>query len=43
MTMFSSVSAIKPDKEYAPVRSFEDSPDINQGELIGSSASFKHC
>jgi formate hydrogenlyase transcriptional activator len=39
--MFSSVSAIKPDKEYAPVRSFEDSPDINQGELIGSSASFQ--
>jgi len=41
MTMLSSVSAIKPDKEYAPVRSFEDSPDINQGELIGSSASFQ--
>ena len=39
--MFSSVSAIKPNKEYAPVRSFEDSPDINQGELIGSSASFQ--
>jgi formate hydrogenlyase transcriptional activator len=39
--MFSSVSAIKPDKEYAPVRSFEDSPDINQGELIGYSASFQ--
>jgi formate hydrogenlyase transcriptional activator len=39
--MLSSVSAIKPDKEYAPVRSFEDSPDINQGELIGSSASFQ--
>jgi formate hydrogenlyase transcriptional activator len=41
MTMLSSVSAIKPDKEYAPVRSFEDRPDINQGELIGSSASFQ--
>ena len=41
MTMFSSVSAIKSDKEFAPVRSFEDSPDINQGELIGSSASFQ--
>ena len=39
--MLSSVSAIKPDKEYAPVRSFEDSPDINQGELIGSSGSFQ--
>jgi formate hydrogenlyase transcriptional activator len=39
--MLSSVSAIKPDKEYAPVRSFEDRPDINQGELIGSSASFQ--
>jgi formate hydrogenlyase transcriptional activator len=41
MTMSYSVSAIRPDKEYAPVRSFEDSPDINQGELIGSSASFQ--
>jgi formate hydrogenlyase transcriptional activator len=39
--MLSSVSAIKLDKEYAPVRSFEDSPHINQGELIGSSASFQ--
>jgi formate hydrogenlyase transcriptional activator len=39
--MFSSISAIKPDKEYAPVRSFEDSADLSPGELIGSSASFQ--
>src|SRR5271170_7990098 len=31
----------KPDKEYAPVRSFEDSADLSLGELIGSSASFQ--
>ena len=41
MTMSYSISAIRPDMEYAPVRSFEDSADINQGELIGSSASFR--
>jgi transcriptional regulator with GAF, ATPase, and Fis domain len=35
-----SFSAIKPDREYAPVRSIEESANINQGELIGSSASF---
>jgi formate hydrogenlyase transcriptional activator len=40
--MFSFVvSAIRPDSEYTPVRSFGDSADINQGELIGSSASFR--
>ena len=36
-----SVSAIRPDRDYAPVRSIEDSADIDQGELIGSSASFQ--
>jgi len=36
-----SVSAIRPDKEYAPTRSFEDSADLSPGELIGSSASFQ--
>jgi hypothetical protein len=41
MTMSYSVSAIRPDREYAPVRSFEDSAGINQGELIGSNASFR--
>ncbi len=40
--MFSSVvSAIRPDSEYTPGRSLGDSADINQGELIGSSASFR--
>src|ERR1700685_26599 len=41
MTMSYSVSAIRPDRDYAPVRSTEDSADIDQGELIGSSASFQ--
>jgi formate hydrogenlyase transcriptional activator len=41
MTMSHSVSAIRPDRDYAPVRSIEDSADIDQGELIGSSASFQ--
>jgi formate hydrogenlyase transcriptional activator len=41
MTMSYSVSAIRPDRDYAPVRSIEDSADIDQGELIGSSASFQ--
>jgi len=36
-----SVSVIRPDRDYAPVRSIEDSADIDQGELIGSSASFQ--
>jgi formate hydrogenlyase transcriptional activator len=36
-----SVSAIRPHRDYAPVRSIEDSADIDQGELIGSSASFQ--
>ena len=36
-----SVSAIGPERKYAPVRSFEDSADLNSGELIGSSASFQ--
>src|ERR1700722_2696412 len=39
MTMSYSVSAIRPDRDYAPVRSIEDNADIGQGELIGSSAS----
>jgi len=39
--MSNSVSAIGPAREYAPVRSFVDSADINQSELIGSSASFR--
>ena len=30
-----------PDREYAATRSFEDSTDIDQGELIGSSTSFQ--
>ena len=38
--MSNSVSAIGLAREYAPVRSFDDSADINQSELIGSSASF---
>jgi formate hydrogenlyase transcriptional activator len=41
MTMSYSVSAIRPDREYAATRSFEDSADIDQGELIGSSTSFQ--
>jgi formate hydrogenlyase transcriptional activator len=41
MTMSYSVSAIGPRREYAPMRSIWDSADINQGELIGSSASFR--
>jgi formate hydrogenlyase transcriptional activator len=41
MTMSYSVSAIRPDRDYAPVRSTEDCADIDQGELIGSSASFQ--
>ena len=36
-----SVSAIGPERKYAPVRSFEDSADLSSGELIGSSASFQ--
>src|SRR5580692_7261658 len=36
-----SVSAIRPERKYAPVRSFEDSADLSPGELIGSSASFQ--
>ena len=36
-----SVSAIRQDRDYAPVRSIEDSADPDQGELIGSSASFQ--
>jgi hypothetical protein len=36
-----SVSAIRPDRDYASVRSIEDSADIDQGELIRSSASFQ--
>ena len=36
-----SVSAIRPDRDYAPVRSIEYSADIDQGVLIGSSASFQ--
>ena len=36
-----SVSAIGPDKEYAPTMSIEDSADLSPGELIGSSASFQ--
>src|SRR5580658_7588055 len=41
MTMSYSVSAIRQDRDCAPVRSTEDSADIDQGELIGSSASFQ--
>src|ERR1700757_5314931 len=41
MTMSYSVSAIRPERKYAPVRSFEDSADLSPGELIGSSASFQ--
>jgi transcriptional regulator with GAF, ATPase, and Fis domain len=41
MTMSYSVSAIRQDRDYSPVRSIEDSADIDQGELIGSSASFQ--
>jgi formate hydrogenlyase transcriptional activator len=37
--MSHSVSA--PDREYALMRSFEDSADLSPGELIGSSASFQ--
>src|ERR1700734_3753621 len=36
-----SVSAIRPERKYAPVRSFENSADLSPGELIGSSASFQ--
>src|SRR6202040_4309434 len=36
-----SVSISRPKREYTPVMSFEDSAEINQGELIGSSASFQ--
>jgi formate hydrogenlyase transcriptional activator len=36
-----SVSISRPEREYTPVMSFEDSAEINQGELIGSSASFQ--
>jgi len=36
-----SVSAIRPDRHYTSVRSIEDRADIDQGELIGSSASFQ--
>jgi len=36
-----SVSAIRPERKYAPVRSFEDSADLSPGGLIGSSASFQ--
>jgi hypothetical protein len=36
-----SVSAIGPERKYAPVRSFEDSADLSSGELIGSSASLQ--
>jgi formate hydrogenlyase transcriptional activator len=35
------LSAIRPDREYAPLRSFEDGAGITQTELIGSSASFR--
>ena len=36
-----SISAIRPERKYAPVRSFEGSADLGPGELIGSSASFQ--
>src|SRR5271170_5408037 len=36
-----SASAIRPERKYAPVRSFEDSADLSPGELIGSSASLQ--
>ena len=36
-----SVSMSRPEREYTPVMPFEDSAEINQGELIGSSASFQ--
>src|SRR5580658_7238294 len=36
-----SISAIGPERKYAPVRSFADSADLISGELIGSSASFQ--
>ena len=36
-----SVSAIRPERKYAPVRSFEDSADLSPDELIGSSASLQ--
>src|SRR6202162_3305092 len=36
-----SVSISRPEREYTPVMSFEDSAEINQGELIGSSACFQ--
>ena len=39
--MTHSVSAIGPDKEYAPTGSLEDSADAGTGELIGSSAIFQ--
>jgi transcriptional regulator with GAF, ATPase, and Fis domain len=36
-----SVPMSRPEREYTPVMSFEDSAEITQGELIGSSASFQ--
>ena len=36
-----SVSISRPEREYTPVMSFENSAEINQGELIGSSACFQ--
>jgi transcriptional regulator with GAF, ATPase, and Fis domain len=36
-----SVSAIRPERKYEPVRPFEDSADLSSGELIGSSASLQ--
>src|SRR5580700_526243 len=36
-----SVSISRPERESTPMMSFEDSSEINQGELIGSSASFQ--
>src|SRR6202789_4129299 len=36
-----SASAIRPERKYAPVTSFEDSADLSPSELIGSSASFE--
>src|SRR5277367_6914598 len=36
-----SVSAIRPERKYAPIRSIEDSADLSPGELIGSTTSFQ--
>ena len=36
-----SVSISRPELDHTPVMSFEDSAEVNQGELIGSSASFQ--